>query len=130
MNLRWRRLLTLTTVLLLVPLQGCVTQAKARAQAEAAFAAGRREALANLGSGENQAPLVTIVGNVKTPVLAWTPNLTLAQAIVLSEYQDATEPEEIFIVRRGRALRSTAEELLKGEDILLEPGDVIQLGRR
>ncbi len=110
-------------------LQGCVSQTKARADAQAAFAAGQRQALV-IGQQPNQGPVVTLIGEVKTPVLTWAPDLTLARAIVLSEFYGATEPAEIFVYRQGRAMRFTAEELLKGKDVFLQPGDVIQLGRR
>ncbi len=129
-HLGWTAAVVAAAILAAGALQGCVSQAKARADAQAAYAAGQREALANVGGAQNQGPLVTVVGNVKTPVLAWNPYLTLARAIVLADFQGPTEPAEIFICRQGRAIRYTAEELLKGQDVPLQPGDVVQLGRR
>jgi hypothetical protein len=125
----WVRLL-LPLLLVVVLCPGCVSKAKARAEAQAAFAAGQQQALANLGPGQVRGPRVTLIGEVGNPVLEWAPGLTLARAIVLAEYHGATEPTEIFILRQGRAIRVSAEELLQGKDVPLEDGDIIQLGRR
>lgn len=114
--------------LLLLPfvLAACTTQKKAKADAHRAFIAGQQEALRRL----QQAPAanaVTINGPVRHPQVAWTPGLTLSQAIIAAEYLAERDPLEILLVRGGLAYRYEPGQLLSGRDIPLEAGDVIQL---
>jgi len=117
--------LVLTAVLLPFLLSGCVSKAKAKAQARDAFIAGQQETLRQMQL--NQTPAVTIMGQVKTSVVAWTKDLTLAQALVTAEYTGRSDPGEIIVVRRGVATRVDPKKLLSGEDIPLQAGDVIQI---
>ena len=113
------------TALLLASVTGCVSKAKARAQARDAFIAGQQETLRQMQL--KQAPSVTILGQVNTPVVAFTKDLTLAQALIAGEYTGRSDPSEIIVVRRGIATRVDPKKLLNGEDIPLQPGDVIQI---
>jgi hypothetical protein len=119
--MRWLPLLLLPFVL-----TACTTQRKAKEDAHRAFIAGQQEALRRL----HQAPTanaVTINGPVRHPQVAWTPGLTLSQAIIAAEYFAEKDPVEILLVRGGLAYRYEPGQLLSGRDVPVEAGDVIQL---
>jgi hypothetical protein len=105
---------------------GCVSQKKADAQARAAFAAGQQQAMMLRGP-QPTGNIVTVVGPVRTPSLQWTPDLTLAKAIVNAGYQSPTDPRQIMIVRNGQAVPVDPKSLLAGEDVPLLPGDMVVL---
>lgn len=108
-----------------VALQGCVSKAKAKADAQAAYQAGRRDALAQLP--QLLGPVVNLVGPVANAYLPWTPEMTLAKAIVDAGYKGVREPAGIVIVRRGQGIRVDPKKLLAGEDVPLEAGDIVKL---
>jgi hypothetical protein len=110
---------------LLFAMTGCVTKEKAKAEARKAFIAGQQESLRQMQL--NQAPTVTVIGQVNSPVVAWTKDLTLAQALIDADYAGRTTPKEIILVRRGVAKRVETQSLLSGEDVPLQAGDVIQI---
>jgi hypothetical protein len=123
---------------LAVPLAGCVTKAKATAQARAAYLQGQQDAFMRMQQSRQdpnsqlpQSPEVTqivrIEGSVRNPVLPWRLNLTLAQAILDAGYNGTTDPTEILIVRNGRAMRLDVAQFLAGQDVSLLPGDVIRI---
>ena len=113
-------------VLCLSLVLGCVSKAKARRDAQAAFIAGQHEATRRAQTA-GRGPSVTINGPVNTPVLPWTEDLTLAKAIVQAEYTAPGEPAEVLLVRSGRAFRLELKQLFSGHDVPLQPGDIIQL---
>jgi hypothetical protein len=104
---------------------GCVTKAKARAQAQQAFFAGQQEARSRPSPA--QGPSVTLVGPVQNPTVPWDAELTLAKAIVAAGYVGRRDPRQIMIVRNGQAVPVEPKQLLKGEDIPLVSGDMIVL---
>src|SRR5512141_1374604 len=110
--------------LCLLVLLGCVSKAKARRDAQAAFMAGQQEAAHRAQLQTVQGPSITVNGPVNKPVLPWTEDMTLAKAIVAAEYTPPGEPAEIFLVRSGRAFRLDLQQLFSGRDVPLEPGDV------
>jgi len=126
-------LLTILISLLLLSLTSCVTKSKAKAQAHEAFFAGQQQAMAMAhapqaqGPGAVQGQTVTFIGQVRNPVIPWTDGLTVAQALVMANYLDASDPREIFVVRNGQATRIDPKRLLSGEDMPLQPGDIIQI---
>ncbi len=105
---------------------GCVTQSKADAQARQAFLAGQQQAMQMYKTEQARGPNVTFIGPVRTPVIPWTQGLTLAQAIVYAGYQ-GPEPTDIIIVRNGQGTRIDPAKLLKGEDVPLDAGDVVNI---
>lgn len=115
--------------LLSVGLGGCVTKAKAKAQARAAYLAGQQEATIRSQQNQNrtQGGTVQINGPVRNPAVPWTQGLTLMKAIVAAEYGGATDPAEILILRRGVATRVDVQKLLGGKDFPLLPDDVVSL---
>ena len=108
-----------------VALGGCVSKSKANAQARAAFLAGQQQAAARMQQA--QGPSVTINGEVRNHVVPWTQGLTLAQAIVAAEYSGAKDPGQMILVHKGIATHLDPKQLLSGVDILLQPGDIVQL---
>jgi len=145
---------TLAFLFSLVALMGgCITKSAAKAQAQAAYQAGQNQALlqmqqqqqqqrANgtmqtpqqqLGSNpatpaqQEQAPSVTVVGQVKKPVVPWTQELTVARAILASEYYAQAMPASIVLKRFGQEIRIDPKRLLNGEDFALQPGDILEI---
>ena len=124
-----------TLLALLLPLAllvaGCTTKSQARANERAAFYAGQAQALSEQLAAQKpqRAPgnTVAIIGPVKVSTLAWTPGLTLAQTIFATEYIPAGEPSQIFITRNGSPIPISPQQLLNGEDIPLQAGDVVEL---
>lgn len=118
-------------VLLLVaaPLAGCVSKSKAKAQERAAYLRGQQEAVARMQQLQVQAqgPYVTINGEVHNHVVPWTQGLNLAQALVAADYCGPAEPGQIIILHNGVATRLDPKQLLAGVEVLLQPGDVVQL---
>jgi hypothetical protein len=119
--------LILAVLLLPVLFVGCITKAKADAQARAAFVAGEQQAMRNMEQVKARGPSVTVIGEVKNQRIPWTSELTLAKAVVAAEYVGTKDPSEILIVRQGKALRYDPKKLLDGVDVPLEPQDLIQL---
>lgn len=73
-------------------------------------------------------PHVTIQGEVRNPVIAWTNNLTLSAALLAAEFIGPRDPQTIVIFRQGQAIRVETRHLLGGiKDPTLEPGDAIEL---
>jgi hypothetical protein len=102
-----------------------MSKSKANAKARAAFLAGQQQAMMRMHDAQGTS--VRIVGNVKNPMLVWTENLTLAEAIVTAEYQGVGTPVAISIVREGQQFRVDPKQLLRGEDIPLQAGDTIEI---
>ena len=104
---------------------GCVSAAKAKADAQAAYIAGQQEGLAR---GQQGAKLnVTVVGPVRNSIIPWSEGLTLANAIVAAEYFGKTDPKQIFIVRHGIVIPMDPRYLLNGKDVPLQAGDLVQI---
>lgn len=119
------RLLACLLVLSLTT-SGCVSRSTAKAQAQAAFAAGQQQQSLR----QQQAPSVFVRGEVKNGVITWTEGLTLAQAIVAAEYTGLLNPRAIILTRQGQSYFIAPNHLVRGqEDRLLEPGDVVELRR-
>ena len=110
--------------LLLTLQSGCVSKSKAQAQARAAFFAGQQQAAQQV---QLQGPTVTVIGPVKNKLLPWTLDLTLAKAVIAAEYYGAQDPTEITIIRDGRLLPVDPRQLLAGEDLPLQPRDIVEL---
>lgn len=104
---------------------GCVTKSKAKAEARTAFISGQKQAEAAM---QSQEPSVWVVGNVKTPLIPWTQQLTLAKALLAAQYQGVGDPSQINI-RRGAQppINVNPQRLLQGEDIPLQAGDRVEI---
>jgi len=106
---------------------GCVTKSKAKAQAREAFAAGQQQALMMNRTQQMQGPTVTVVGQVRNGILPWTPDLTVAKAIVNADYFGKSDPRQVYLVHNGKTTPIDGKQLLSGEDFPVQPGDVIQI---
>jgi hypothetical protein len=121
--------------LLALGMAGCVSKSHARAEARAAFLAGQEKALETIHQQPRpRGPSVAFMGPVKNSVIPWAVDLTLAKAIVAAGYYGATDPGEITIVRGGEQISVDPSQLLNGEDVPLQPQDVVEIrpqaGRR
>jgi len=59
--------------------------------------------------------------------MPWNEDLTLAKAVVAADYYLRVDPREIVIVRAGKPIPVDVKQLLAGEDVPLEAGDVVQI---
>src|SRR5207249_2413194 len=76
--------LVLIAFLSMLFLTGCTSRSKAKAEAQAAFTAGQKEALVH--PQQPRSPIVTVVGQVRNPTIPWTADLSVAKAILAAEY--------------------------------------------
>jgi hypothetical protein len=114
----------------LFALTGCVSKARAKAEAQAAFLQGQQQAMVRMQQQQLQqarGAVVSFVGPVSNPNIPWTQDLTLAKAILAAGYTGTSDPSHIFIVRNGQPIQVDTKQLVSGQDQPLEPGDVIQL---
>ncbi|HTV40761.1 MAG TPA: hypothetical protein VMF08_09310 [Candidatus Sulfotelmatobacter sp.] len=108
----------------LVPLAGCVTKATADAQARAAFLAGEKAAYQNMQSSQTA---IVVLGEVQKHQVPWVAGLTLAQAISTAGYNGAHDPTEIILRRNSVQTEIDPKQLLNGNDVPLQPGDVVSI---
>jgi hypothetical protein len=118
-------LLVATMALSLALLPGCVSKARAQAQARAAFVAGEQQAMQNIEKLRYPGPTISVVGPVQNPVLPWSNGLTLDRAVVDARYLGPIDPTQILVVRSGQATPYDPKALLKGQDVPLQPRDVV-----
>jgi hypothetical protein len=122
-------MILLLALALLVSAAGCVSKAAADTRAREAFAAGQRQALMTMQQNPAGSLQVTVVGDVTNSTVTWTPDMSLTKAIVAAGYTGATDPSSIVIVRNGRGIQVEPDKLLNGEDVPLQPQDVIAIHR-
>jgi hypothetical protein len=113
-----------SAVLLAVVVTGCVTKSAAKAQAQQAYVAGQRQALEHALQSKNS---VTILGPVRNQQVPWTEGLTLIKALVAAEFYSKNNPTEILVVRQGRAIPVDVNQLLAGQDVPLQAGDLVNV---
>jgi hypothetical protein len=71
---------------------------------------------------------VTVIGNVTRQVIPWRDGLTLMQAFGMSGYQNDANPRQLGIIRKKQMpVYVDYQKLYEGQDLLLEPGDQIQI---
>ena len=153
-------------LLLAASLAGCITKAKANAQARAEYLRGFQTGLSQRAAQPQtgfpmqpqeqlqpqfqqpqfEQPLlqppqplqpqpqpaltqnVTIVGPVINHFLPWGPGLTLRQAIADARYTSTTDPSSFLVQQRdGTTHRMDLGQLLAGQDMPLQPGDIVQI---
>ena len=112
-------------LLLVFTASGCASKSKAQAKARAAFLAGQQEGLARAYDLDRTS--IRIFGPVQTPLVAWSEDLTLAKVIVAAGYAGAGDPREITIIREGQSIRVDPKQLLRGEDVPLQPSDIVEI---
>jgi hypothetical protein len=89
--------------------------------------AGQQQAVVRMQQIQGQGSSVTVNGEVRNRVVPWTEGLTLAKAVLAADYYGTKDPGQIIIVHNGIATQVDPRQLLSGVDILLQPGDVVQL---
>ena len=104
---------------------GCASKSKADAKAHATFLAGQQQAVSRMYDLERTG--IRMIGPVQNPLIAWTEDLTLAEAIVAAGYVGARDPRQIIIVREGQPIRVDPNQLLRGGDLPLQPSDIVEL---
>jgi len=104
---------------------GCTTHSNAKADVQAAYLAGQRDAYAAMV--RSQSTSIIVIGPVQNREIPWTDGLTLAQAIIAANYSAPGSPKEIILLRRGESTNIDSTDLLGGHDVPLEPGDTITL---
>jgi hypothetical protein len=114
-------------LLLVLLLGGCVSKSQADAQARMAYLAGQRDALMQLQQQSHHGPSVTFIGPVNNHVITWSEGLTLSQGIVKAVYSVPTDPVSIVIHRNGQDVQANPNQLLAGQDLPLQPGDVVEI---
>lgn len=116
---------SLVSLFLVLAIAGCISKEKAREQARAAFLAGEQHAMEQMR--QNQGPNVTFTGPVRNPLVPWTAELTLAKALIAADYFGQQDPAEIIIKRGEAEIHVDPKKLLGGEDVPLQPHDIIDL---
>ncbi len=103
---------------------GCVSQEKSQEEVRRAYEAG-------LQQGRKEAEIrlthVRVRGPVQRADVPWREGLTLAQAIVDAVYTSPRDPVAISITRGNRIIPVDLNELLRGIDIPVELGDIIDI---
>jgi hypothetical protein len=122
------KVLRLALLVVCLALSSCVSKKKADQRARAAFFAGQQQAAVMNRQTQLQGPTVTVLGEVRNALVRWTLDLTLAKAVVAAEYYGKTDPTQIVIQRDGKEIVCDPKKLLSGDDVPLQPNDVIQLG--
>jgi hypothetical protein len=112
-------------LMLALAVAGCASKSKKDAKARAAFLAGQQQAVARMYDLDRTG--IRILGPVQNPLIAWKENLTLAETIVAAGYVGARDPREIIIIREGQPIRVDPGLLLHGEDVPLQPSDIVEV---
>jgi hypothetical protein len=125
MRARYRAsIILLGCLTLAMSFSGCISKSDAKMRAHRAYIAGQQDALAHRQPPRHSN--VKVLGNVQRPVLVWSQDLTVMQAIVDAEYLGG-DPRTILLRRNGEEYRIDPHRLLEGEDFLLEPGDELEI---
>jgi hypothetical protein len=111
-------------VILVLVAVGCVTKSQADAQARAAYMAGQQAAYQSIQGGMTD---ITFLGSVKNHHVPWATGLTLAQALATASYTGSQDPQEIIVKRNSVETLVDPKQLLNGQDVSLQPGDVISV---
>jgi hypothetical protein len=112
-------------LLLAVGATGCASRPRVKARERAAYAAGQQQALARMQDAQRTG--VRVLGNVRNPEILWTDGLTLAQVIVAADWLGRQDPRQIVVVRQRQRFLVDPASLLRGADVPLEPGDMLEL---
>lgn len=121
------RMVFLLTLALGMATAGCVSEKKARLEAQQAYASGQQQALvAQQRAQMDRGPVVFLQGQVQNPVVPWHDGMTLSEAIVDGVYTGFMNPRVIRVLRGGQvAGELQGVDLLHHQDLDLEPGDNI-----
>jgi len=104
---------------------GCTSKTQARLEAQKAFMAGQQQAWERYQ--QTRPNSVRIIGPVQFPTIDWHEDLTLVQVLVSAHYNLPGEPRLVVVTRGQEHVLFTAKQLLKGEDLPLLAGDVVEV---
>jgi hypothetical protein len=77
---------------------------------------------------KGQGAAVTVIGDVSHKVIPWEDGLTLMRAYAMSGYRGFIPPSQLGIVRKKEMpMYMDFQKLDGGQDMLLEPGDTIEI---
>jgi hypothetical protein len=118
-------------VYLIMALTGCESKRAAQLQARAAYVSGQQQAMAQQQALlQAQRPSVTVQGEVETPIVPWTEDMTLSKAIVAAHYTGFMNPSTVRVLRNGQVVQEfLGVDLLRGHDMPLQAGDVVVLNQ-
>ena len=105
---------------------GCVSNGGMSLDVQRAYIAGQEQALSQIHAPP---PPIHFEGQVKNDTVPWQDGLTLSQAIVAAVYDSMMNPRRIQLVRQGETIDVDPKELLQGNDMPLQPGDVVKIMR-
>ena len=117
----------LSSLIAALALSGCVSKSKAETMARMAYLSGQQAGFAQALQQQAHGPGVTFIGQVQNPFVKWREGLTLSQAIVSAVYASAKDPTSIIIRRGNQTIPVDPKQLLNGQDVPLESGDVVEL---
>ena len=119
------RILLNSLLLMLLLSSGCTTKSNARAEARAAYHAGRAAAYQQMLEEEHTS--IRVVGQVRNPEFDWKEGMSLMEALIKADWTGIQNPKEIIIIRKHERIPVDMKAFLNGEDVLLEAGDTIEL---
>ena len=105
---------------------GCASNGGMSLDQQKAYIAGQEQALSQM---HGPPPSIHFEGQVKNDTVPWQDGLTLSQAIVAAVYDSMMNPRRIQLVRQGETIDVDPKELLQGNDMPLQPGDVVKIMR-
>mgnify|MGYP001171167289 FL=1 len=111
--------------LVLVVMASCTTRSAANKKASETFMQGQIAA-----KSQSQQQIITVKGDVMNSVIPYTKDMTLAKALIAARWSGIRDPKYITITRGEESYKIKASDFFTaGEDLPLEPGDVIILER-
>jgi len=130
--MRITRITVIACLSLALTVTSCLSKSRSQDRARKAFLEGRKTgaAAATQQLQQPQATVVTVLGEVRNPVIPWTPGLTLAQAIAQAQHLGRRTPRAVVLSHGEESATLHPDFVLQnGATIQLEPGDVIELVR-
>ncbi len=103
---------------------GCESKSEADARVRAAYIAGQQAAYQSMGQTMTD---VVVLGSVDKHEIPWVQGLTLTQALATANYNGAHDPVMIILKRNSVETNIDPKQLLNGQDMTLQPGDVISV---
>ena len=111
--------------LVALALAGCASKDHKTTEAQRHFSAGQEETFAMLQRSGIE--VIRVTGPFQRPVVLWRQEMTLAQVILEAGYLEPGDPNQIIIQRGPTTLPIDPAILLRGEDVPVEPRDVIHV---
>ena len=111
-------------LVMLLALSACKSKSGARKSPGSFSAVEMKEQM------ERERLSIKFNGQVRNPLIPWTEDLRLSQALNAAEYLGRNDPMSIYILRGGKSIYVSPRRLISGtNDPFLEPGDVIDIRR-